>query len=305
MDEELRQKLLDEVLPFVGNTPILSVNGGVFSDGLKEVEFLLKLEKFNYSGSIKDRTAYGMLLDGIEQGKINQDTIIVEATSGNTGIALAWMCCRLGLRFKVVIPQGFSKERSRFLELLGAEVVYVEKDAGVLGAMDVAQGLSLEGGYCFLNQFSNEANPQIHYKMTAVEIWNEVEFDIEGIFIGVGTGGTISGIGKFFKERMSRIKVLGILPQCFPHKIEGIGANFRPKVLDDTVIDELIYVDDDGVFEMVNMLMDMGIMVGISSAAAIYGGINWLKKSGFRSGKWVIICPDGIDRYLSVVVDRD
>ncbi len=296
-------KIYQNLLSLVGNTPIIRIPiEAIFSDiSWEAVKVFGKLEMFNPLGSVKDRTALAMINEAQNSGKLLPGSVIVEPTSGNTGIGLAWISNLLGYKCKIVMPENVSKERQLILNMLGAEVVLTPAESGMRGSIEKAtEILKTDKNAVMLDQFSNPANPDIHYRTTAVEIWRDLEGKIDGFLAGIGTGGTITGVGRFLKERSVSIKVVGVEPNKYPHKIGGIGAGFKPKVLDYSVIDRIVKVDDDSVLKLaIRLSREFSLFVGISSAAVLLGLYLYHKLEGL-SGNWVVIFPDSAQRYLSI-----
>ena len=288
-------------LELIGNTPIIRLNN-------IDSNIYLKLEKFNIGGSIKDRAVLGMIEDKMKNKEINVGDTIVEATSGNTGIALSMIGRLKQLNVIIIMPESMTKERIDLMKAYGADVILTKDKLGMQGSIDKAKELlNNNKDYKCLNQFENTSNPKKHYKTTAKEIYKEVS-DIDIFVCGIGTGGTISGIGRYLKEVNSNIKIIGVEPESSPlitkgysnsHKIQGIGANFIPKNLDMNVIDEVITVSDENAINTIKMLgIKEGILLGISSGANVYAALELSKK--YKDKKIVTVAPDGIEKYLSM-----
>ena len=297
--------LFKNALELVGNTPILKVNNLVGEDA---AEVYVKLEKFNPGGSVKDRAALGMIERAEQEGILKPGDAIVEPTSGNTGVAIAMIGRLKGYKVVITMPETMSKERRDAIRAYGAELVLTEGAKGMKGAIDKAEELVTERGYFMPQQFLNVANPEKHYETTAVEILNDIP-DLDAFVTGVGTGGTISGIGKKIRELKSDVHIIAVEPsksqvlsggQPGPHKIQGIGAGFVPEIYNKDVVSEVIPVSDENAFITAkNYASDEGVLVGISTGAAIYAGIEVAKKLG-KGKKVLVIAPDGGEKYFSV-----
>ncbi|WP_394867247.1 cysteine synthase A [Paraclostridium bifermentans] len=294
--------LYNNVLDLIGKTPIVKLN-----NIQSENNIFLKLEKYNIGGSIKDRAVLGMIEDLMESGDIKKGDTIVEATSGNTGIALSMIGKLKGLKIIIVMPSSMSKERRDLMKAYGADII-LTGEGGMQASMDKASELiSSNGSYKSLKQFENKSNPKKHYATTAIEIYEDIK-DIDTFVCGIGTGGTISGVGKYLKELNRDIKVIGVEPESSPliskghsgpHKIQGIGANFIPKNLDMSIVDEIVTVKDEDAINTIKLLGEKeGILVGISSGANVYASMEIAKK--FKGKNIVTISPDGIEKYLSM-----
>ncbi|MGL5755550.1 MAG: cysteine synthase A [Paraclostridium sp.] len=290
------------ILELIGKTPLLKLN-----NIQNENNIFLKLEKYNIGGSIKDRAVLGMIEDLMEDGLIKKNDTIVEATSGNTGVALSMIGNIKDLNIIIVMPSSMSKERIDLMKAYGAEVV-LTGEGGMQASIDKALDLvNSNSSYKSLKQFENKSNPKKHYNTTAIEIYEDIK-DIDIFVCGIGTGGTISGTGKYLKEMNKDIKVVGVEPENSPliskgysggHKIQGIGANFIPKNLDMSVIDEIITVSDDDAINTVKLLGEKeGILVGISSGANVFASMKIAKE--YKDKNIVTIAPDGIEKYLSM-----
>lgn len=293
--------IYNNALELIGNTPLVkmsNINENIY----------LKLEKFNIGGSIKDRAVLGMIEDKINNGEITEGDTIVEATSGNTGIALAMIGQLKKLKIIIIMPESMSKERIDLMKAYGARVILTSAKLGMQGSIDKADELiNNNKSYKSLMQFENKSNPKKHYETTGKEIFKELP-DMDIFVCGIGTGGTISGVGKYLKEMNSNIKIIGVEPLDSPliskgysgaHKIQGIGANFIPKNLDMNVIDEIITVSNDDAINTIKYIgIKEGILVGISSGANVYASLEVSKNN--RDKKIVTISPDGIEKYLSM-----
>ena len=298
--------MFNNILETIGNTPMIKC--GAIEDYYQlKGSIFAKVEAFNPSGSIKDRAAKNMFEKAIANGKINSDTLIIESTSGNMGIALASIAARLKLKLVIVMPESMSIERRKLIKAYGATIVLSKASLGMKGAIEKANELASQNPNSYiLQQFENEANPQIHYLTTGPEIYEQMEGKIDYVICGVGTGGTISGIGKYLKEKDSNIKIIAVEPtnsqvisknKPGAHKIQGIGAGFIPNTLDVNIIDEIITIDDEEAYEIArNIACEEGLLVGISSGAAMAAAIKVAKKV---EGNIVVILPDTGERYLS------
>ncbi|MCC3866403.1 cysteine synthase A [Terrisporobacter petrolearius] len=289
-------------LELIGNTPIISL------DKIGYENVYVKLEKYNPGGSIKDRIALSMIEGAENRGLLKEGSVLVEATSGNTGIGLAMAGNLKGYKVIIIMPETMSIERRQLVKAFGAELILTQGPKGMNGSIEKLEELLKENdNYINLGQFENEDNPKVHYEKTGPEIYAEVP-DINLIIAGIGSGGTISGVGKFLKEKNESIEVIGIEPlasplitgkKAGPHKIQGIGANFIPKNYDENIVDEVLTVSDEDAFDMVRLLANkLGILVGISSGANVFGAIEISKK--YPNKKIVTIAPDGVDKYMSM-----
>lgn len=271
-----------------------------------------KLEYFNPAGSVKDRAVLFMLKAAKERGELDADTTVIEPTSGNTGIAVAALCAANGLRSVIVMPDSFSIERRKILAAYGAEIVLTDGSKGMSGAIEKARNLQKSTkNSLILGQFDNPANPLAHYKTTALEIWQDTRGKIDIFVAGVGTGGTVSGVGRFLKEKNPEIKIVAIEPQSSPvlsggksgaHKIQGLGAGFVPKNLDLSIIDEVLPVTDEAAITAAKRLAEEeGLFVGISSGAAYSAATSLLNRAENAGKKIVTLFPDGGAKYLSTL----
>jgi cysteine synthase A len=301
-----------DITKTVGNTPLVRLNR--VTAGLK-AEVAAKLESRNPGGSVKDRIGVAMIDDAEKKGLIKKDTIIVEPTSGNTGIALAMVCAARGYRLILTMPETMSMERRQLLAIFGAELVLTPGSEGMNGAVHKAEELAAQPGYFMPQQFKNPANPEIHRKTTAEEIWRDTDGKVDILVAGVGTGGTITGIAEAIKPRKPGFKAVAVEPAGSPllstgktgsHKIQGIGANFVPDVLRRDLIDEIITVKDEDAGEMARrMAREEGILAGISSGAATWAAIEVAKRQENAGKLIVVIIPDTGERYLSTWLFRD
>lgn len=308
---EIKNSFLD----LVGNTPLVRVNNLIKKDELK-ADVLAKLEYFNPTGSVKDRIAKEMILDALEKGLINENTTLIEPTSGNTGIGLSAVATALNLKIIITMPETMSVERRNLMKAYGAELVLTPGSEGMKGAIAKAKELSSQIENSFIpGQFENPANPTAHYKTTGPEIYEQTEGKVDIFVAGVGTGGTISGIGKYLKEKNPEVKVVAVEPASSPvlstgkggaHKIQGIGAGFVPETLDTKIYDEIITVENEDAFATgKEMAKTEGILVGISSGAALYAAKELAKREENAGKTIVVLLPDGGDRYLSTPLIQD
>lgn len=308
-------KVKNSFLDLVGNTPIVRVNNLIKKDELK-ADVLAKLEYFNPAGSVKDRIAKEMILDALEKGLINENTTLIEPTSGNTGIGLSAVATALNLKIIITMPETMSVERRNLMKAYGAELVLTPGSEGMKGAIAKAKELSSQIENSFIpGQFENPANPTAHYKTTGPEIYEQTEGKVDIFVAGVGTGGTISGIGKYLKEKNPEVKVVAVEPASSPvlstgkggaHKIQGIGAGFVPETLDTKIYDEIIIVENEDAFATgKEMAKTEGILVGISSGAALYAAKELAKREENAGKTIVVLLPDGGDRYLSTPLIQD
>lgn len=293
----------------IGKTPLLELTNIQKKYGLN-AKIYAKLEYFNPAGSVKDRVAKEMIDDAEKSGKLTKDSVIIEPTSGNTGIGLASVAAARGYRIIIVMPETMSVERRKLMKAYGAELVLTPGEKGMKGAIQKAKQLAKEIPSSFIpGQFVNLANPEAHYKTTGPEIYNDTDGNIDVFVAGVGTGGTITGTGKYLKQQNPDIKVVAVEPassavlsgkSACAHKIQGIGAGFVPDVLDTNIYDEVVAVSDEDAFSTVKMISATeGVFVGISSAASVYAAIQ-LAKQPQNSGKTIVaLLPDSGDRYLS------
>lgn len=308
---EIKNSFLD----LVGNTPLVRVNNLIKKDELK-ADVLAKLEYFNPTGSVKDRIAKEMILDALEKGLINENTTLIEPTSGNTGIGLSAVATALNLKIIITMPETMSVERRNLMKAYGAELVLTPGSEGMKGAIAKAKELASQIENSFIpGQFENPANPTAHYKTTGPEIYEQTEGKVDIFVAGVGTGGTISGIGKYLKEKNPEVKVVAVEPASSPvlstgkggaHKIQGIGAGFVPETLDTKIYDEIITVENEDAFATgKEMAKTEGILVGISSGAALYAAKELAKREENAGKTIVVLLPDGGDRYLSTPLIQD
>lgn len=293
----------------IGNTPLLELTDYNKTQGVR-ARLIAKLEYYNPLGSVKDRIAFAMIRDAEERGEINKDTVIIEPTSGNTGIGLAFVAASKGYRLILTMPDTMSVERRNLLKALNAELVLTPGKDGMKGAIRKAEELAATIPNSYIpQQFNNPSNPDIHRKTTAEEIWRDTEGQIAAFVAGVGTGGTITGVGEVLKERNPDIKIIAVEPYDSavlsgsapgPHKIQGIGAGFVPSVLNTQVIDEIYKVRTEDAYQTSQALAQTeGLLVGISSGAAAFAGTQIAKRPEFEGKIVVVLLPDTGERYLS------
>lgn len=306
-------KRFQSVTQLIGGTPLLRLNR---LSGETGVEVYGKLEYYNPAGSVKDRIGLSMIESAEKSGKINKDTVIIEPTSGNTGIALAAICAAKGYRLIITMPETMSVERRNLLKAYGAEIVLTPGSEGMQGAVDKAEELHKENpNSIVLQQFENPANPEIHRNTTAEEIWNDTDGEVDIFVAGIGTGGTITGVGEVIKKRKPSLHVVAVEPagspllstgKAGPHKIQGIGANFVPKILNRAVIDEIVTVENEEAFSAARAIArDEGVLVGISSGAAAHAAKLVASRPENKGKTMVVILPDTGERYLSTALFQD
>ena len=305
-------KIYRQITELIGNTPLVELVGIERSQNLKAV-ILGKLEYFNPAGSVKDRIAKAMKDDAEEKRLLNPDSVIIEPTSGNTGIGLAAVAAARGYRLIITMPKTMSIERRKLMKAYGAELVLTDGAMGMRGAIIKAQELASQIPNSFIpSQFTNPINPDVHFKTTGAEIWNDTDGTVDIFVAGVGTGGTVSGVGMYLKSKNPKIQVVAVEPKASPvlsggmpgaHKIQGIGAGFVPNTLNTDIYDEIITVENDDAIETVRLLAaSEGILVGISSGAAAWAAIQ-LDKRSVNAGKTIaVFFPDTGVRYLSACV---
>ena len=293
----------------IGKTPLMELTNFEKANNL-EAKIIAKLEYFNPAGSVKDRIAKGMIDDAEAKGLLNKDSVIIEPTSGNTGIGLASVAAARGYRIIIVMPETMSIERRKLMKAYGAELVLTEGAKGMKGAIEKADELAKEIPNSFIpGQFVNPANPEVHRQTTGPEIWEDAEGKVDIFVAGVGTGGTVTGVGSYLKSQNPNVKVVAVEPLTSPvlsqgksgaHKIQGIGAGFVPEVLDTKVYDEIIAVDNEDAFETGREIgKNEGILVGISSGAAVWAARELAKRPENKGKNIVVLLPDTGDRYLS------
>ena len=305
-------KIYKGTLGLIGNTPLVELTNIEKELGL-EATILAKLEYFNPAGSVKDRIAKSMLEDAESSGKLKPGSVIIEPTSGNTGIGLAAIAAAKGYRIILTMPETMSVERRNILKFYGAEIVLTEGSKGMKGAIAKAEELAKEIPNSFIpGQFINPANPKIHRETTGPEIWNDTDGKVDIFIAGVGTGGTVTGVGEFLKSQNPNIKIVALEPKDSPvlsegragsHKIQGIGAGFVPEVLNTKIYDEVFTASNDDAFATARLLAKKeGISVGISSGAALFGAIELAKKTENKGKVIVALLPDSGDRYYSTAL---
>ena len=302
-------KIYNGTIDLIGNTPLVEVKNIEKELGL-EARVLVKLEYFNPAGSVKDKIAKGMIEDAEEKGLLKEGSVIIEPTSGNTGIGLAAIAAAKGYRIILTMPETMSVERRNILKAYGAEIVLTEGAKGMKGAIAKADELAKEIPNSFIpGQFVNPANPATHRATTGPEIWNDTDGDVDIFIAGVGTGGTLTGVGEYLKEKKPDVKIVALEPATSPvlsegksgaHKIQGIGAGFVPDVLNTKVYDEIITVENDDAFATGKLLAKHeGVLVGISSGAALWAAIDYAKRPENKGKTIVALLPDNGDRYYS------
>ncbi|MFT8315852.1 MAG: cysteine synthase A [Clostridium sp.] len=305
-------RIFKNVTELIGNTPLVELSKYEDLEKL-EAKILAKVEYFNPAGSVKDRIGYSMIADAEEKGLINKDTIIIEPTSGNTGVGLALVCSAKGYKLILTMPETMSIERRKLLKAYGADLVLTPGPDGMKGAIKKAEELAVEYKNAFIpQQFKNPSNPAYHEKTTAEEIWKDTDGKVDVFVAGVGTGGTLTGVAKVLKERNPQVKIVAVEPydspvleggKPGPHKLQGIGAGFVPDVLKIDLVDEIIPVKNEDAFAVTKKLARVeGLLVGISSGAATYAAIELAKRPEFKGKNIVVILPDTGQRYLSMTV---
>lgn len=315
-EELLMSQIKESALELVGKTPILKLNGYAKKAGITEATVLAKLEYLNPAGSVKDRIALAMIEDAEKKGLLKEGATIIEPTSGNTGIGLASVAAAKGYRAILTLPDTMSVERRNLLKAYGAELVLTEGAKGMKGAIAKAEELTKEiDGAVILGQFVNPANPAVHRATTGPEIWEQTDGKVDIFVAGVGTGGTITGVGGYLKEKNPDVKIVAVEPATSPvlskgtagaHKIQGIGAGFVPEVLDTNVYDEVIAIENEDAFaEGKAFAVSEGILVGISSGAALKAAALLAKRPENKGKTIVALLPDSGDRYLSTPLFND
>ena len=308
-------KIYQKIIDTIGNTPLLELSNLESKYNLK-ARIIAKVEYFNPGGSVKDRIAKAMIEKAEKEGLINKDTVLVEPTSGNTGIGLSMVAASKGLKIILTMPETMSIERRNLLKAYGAELVLTEGSKGMKGAIAKAEELAKEISNSFIpSQFTNMANPNIHYLTTGPEIFKDLDGNIDYLVAGVGTGGTLSGTGKYLKENKPSIKVVAVEPETSPvlskgtpgpHKIQGIGAGFVPQTLDTSIYDEIITIGNEEAMEMgKESARTVGLLVGISSGAAIKAAIKLAQREENAGKTIVVILPDTGERYLSTAMFQE
>lgn len=304
-------KIYNSISELVGHTPVVELKNIEKKFGLKGKIFA-KLEYFNPAGSVKDRVALNIILNAERDGKISKGGVLIEPTSGNTGIGIAAIGVPRGYRVIIVMPETMSVERRKLIKAYGAEIVLSDGSKGMKGAIEKAEELAKETGGTIMGQFVNPSNPEAHYKTTGVEIYEDMDGAVDYFVAGVGTGGTITGAGKYLKEKKADVKVVAVEPYSSPvisegragkHGIQGIGAGFIPETLDVSVIDEVIAVKDEDAFNLGKTVSGAeGFLVGISSGAALWAATEVAKREESKGKNIVVILPDSGDRYLSTTM---
>ena len=301
-----------QITELVGNTPLLELTNYNKMNSLYG-KVIAKLEYFNPAGSIKDRIAKKMIEEALKSGKINKDSVIIEPTSGNTGIGLASVCASYGIKLIITMPDTMSVERRKLMKALGAELVLTEGSKGMKGAIDKANEIHDSTPSSFIpSQFENPDNPKVHFETTGVEIWNDTDGKVDILVSGIGTGGTISGTGSYLKSKNPNIHIIAVEPIDSPilsegragaHKIQGIGAGFIPDTLDTKIYNEIITVKNDDAFEAGREIAKSdGVLVGISSGAALWAATQVAKRPESKGKNIVVILPDTGERYLSTAL---
>lgn len=304
------KNIAQNISDLVGKTPLLQLNNIAKQFNLK-ANLFAKLEYFNPAGSSKDRIAKFMIEEALKTGKLTKDSIIIEPTSGNTGIGLAAIASSYGIKVILTMPENMSEERIKLLKMYGAQIVLTDKTKGMAGAIEKANELAKENPGSFIpSQFDNPVNPLTHQKTTGPEIWQDLDGNVDAYVACIGTGGTLSGTGKFLKQQNPQIKIVGVEPASSPlitkgisgpHKIQGIGANFIPQNYDSSIVDQIICVQDDDAFEYAKLIAKTeGAFVGISSGAALYAAIQLAQQPEYENKNIVVLLPDSGARYLSV-----
>ena len=300
----------DTVTQLIGNTPLLRLHKMEERFGAG-AEIVAKVEMFNPAGSIKDRVGYNMVIEAEKSGRLQPGGTIIEPTSGNTGVGIAMTAAARGYKAVMVMPESMSLERRKLLAALGAELVLTDRNEGMKGSVEKAEALAKEiPGSIIAGQFENPANPQAHYETTAPEIWDATDGSVDIFIATFGTGGTVTGVGRYLKEKDPDIEVIGVEPassplvtegKAGPHKIQGIGANFIPEVLDVKLMDEVITVTDDDALEtMKELAKTEGLLVGVSAGAAVYAAGQVAARPENAGKRIVVVLPDTGERYLSI-----
>jgi cysteine synthase A len=302
-------KIYKKITELIGNTPLIQLEN-IQNDNNSLANIFAKLEYFNPAGSIKDRTAFSMLEDARERGLLKEGSVIIEPTSGNTGIGLCMAAATFGYKVILTMPESMSLERRNLLKAFGASLVLTPASEGMTGAIQKANEIALETPNSFIpSQFENLANPKVHFETTGPEIWNDTDGKVDILVCGVGTGGTLTGTGEFLKSKNNDIKVVAVEPEKSPvlskgvsgsHGLQGIGANFVPSILNRDIIDEIITVSEENAYKFGNAVAKReGFLIGISSGAALCAAVNLSKREENKGKNIVVIFPDTGERYLS------
>lgn len=308
-------KVYDSITELIGNTPLLRASNYIKAHNL-QADILVKLEYFNPAGSTKDRIAKSMIEDAEKRGVLKSNPVIIEPTSGNTGIGLAAIAAARGYKTIITMPETMSMERRNLLKAYGAQIVLTDGKAGMKGAIAKAEELAASTPNSFIpSQFTNPANPRAHYQTTGPEIWNDANGKVDIFLAGVGTGGTLSGTGKYLKEKNPAVKIYAVEPKTSPvlsegkagpHKIQGIGAGFVPKTLDTSIYDGIITISNEDAFKFGRIFSHSeGVLVGISSGAAFAAAVQLAQKPENKGKTIVAILPDTGERYLSTALFND
>tara|TARA_B100000029_G_scaffold492377_1_gene553605 strand:+ start:35529 stop:36470 length:942 start_codon:yes stop_codon:yes gene_type:complete len=308
----IRNKIYESILDTVGNTPLVKIQR-ISRKYNCYGELICKLEFFNPTSSVKDRIGMAMIEDAEKKKLVNKNTTIIEPTSGNTGIGLAFVCAAKGYKLILTMPESMSVERRKMLILLGAKLILTPAEKGMKGAINKAIEIKKKTKNSFMpQQFENNSNPTIHEKTTAVEILNDTNGKLDAVIMGVGTGGTISGVSKILKKKNKKIKIIAVEPEDSPvisggdpgpHKIQGIGAGFIPKILNKSLIDEVIQIANETAFSTAKMAAKVeGLPIGISSGAALAAGIEVAKRKNMKNKKIIVVIPSFAERYLSTAL---
>lgn len=308
--KEVIMNIKNTVTELIGDTPLLRLKKMEERFGARG-EIVAKVELFNPAGSIKDRVGYNMIIEAEKSGRLKPGGTIIEPTSGNTGVGLAMTAAARGYKAIMVMPESMSVERKKLLAALGAELVLTDKSLGMKGSLEKADQLAREiPGSIIAGQFENPANPQAHYETTAPEIWRDTDGKLDVFVSAFGTGGTVTGVGRYLKEKDPSVRIVGVEPaasplvtegKAAPHKIQGIGANFVPDVLDVDIMDEIITVtDDDALDTMKELARTEGLLTGVSSGAALYAAGQVAAREENTGKRIVVVLPDTGERYLSI-----
>ena len=301
--------MYQHVTDLIGSTPLVALDAFAKLHQLNS-RLLGKLEYFNPLGSVKDRVAYGMIKEGIDSGVIQKDTVLIEPTSGNTGIGLAFVAAQMGLKLILVMPDTMSVERQRIVRALGALVVLSPGIEGMKGSIRVAEELQqIHGNAFILQQFTNLANPKTHYETTGPEIWKDTNGEVDVFISSIGTGGTVTGVGRYLKEQNPNVEIIGVEPttsavlsgrEAGPHGIQGIGAGFIPDVLDTKLLDKIVTVSTEDAYTCTRTIAKTeGLLLGISSGSALQAAIQIGQDPDYKDKNIVVLLPDGGERYLS------